>query len=118
MGHDIDPNAYNKFMKYESWYPLQEYRKALPWLTLSEDPTKVDRAAIDSELKSYRVENEVLRKEVARVKERIIELQKIADDPLLQNIQNIAQIKGGRQFFERLLKKMDRETEEWLQKSK
>ena len=67
MGHEIDSNHYNKFMKYEPWYPIAEYRKALPWLNvLSEDPNKVDRSQIDSELESHKAEIEVLRREVAK----------------------------------------------------
>jgi transposase-like protein len=82
MGHlkQIDPNLYNKFMKYEPWYPLQEYQRALPWLNvLSEDPAKVDRTTIDVELESYRTEAEVLRRELSDLKRKLA----VLDDPIV-----------------------------------
>jgi hypothetical protein len=121
MEHDrqIDPNRYNKFWKYEPWYPPQEYRKALTWLNIvSEEPEKIERSALDSELESYRAESDVLRKEVSKLKQDVVQLGKVANDPLVQQVANVMQVEGGRQFFERLLKKMDRETEEWLKKAK
>ena len=76
MGHDIDPNAYNKFMKYEPWYLVQEYRKALPWLNVtSQNPSKVDRFKIDDEIESHRVEINLLRKELGKKGREIKELR-------------------------------------------
>ena len=70
MGHVIDVNNYNKFTKYEPWYPIQEYRKALPWLNiLSEEPSKVDRSQLDEELMGQRAEVEALRR-------RLVELER------------------------------------------
>jgi len=69
MGHTVDPNNYNKFMKYESQYVIAEYRKFLPWANiLSGDPSKVDRSEIDSKLEARDAEVEVLRREVATLK--------------------------------------------------
>jgi transposase-like protein len=57
MGHTIDRNHYNKFMQYEPWYPIQEYRKALSHLNvLSEEPEKVSRTEIEEKLASYEAE--------------------------------------------------------------
>lgn len=39
-------------------------------------------------------------------------------DPLLADIQNVMQEEGGRDFFKRLLKRMDEETSEWLAKKR
>jgi len=55
--HEIDPNKYDKFMKLEPWYPIQEYRKFLPWANiLSCDPERVSRTEVDEELDSLRAE--------------------------------------------------------------
>ena len=107
MQHKIDPNGYNKFMKYEPWYPIAEYRKALPWLNvLSEDPTKVDRSQIVSELQSYKIEvlrqemrkSEDLKREVADLREQIKAVSWLADTEKVKTI-----IKGLR-----LLEKLER----------
>lgn len=80
MGHNIDPNNYNKFMKIEPWYPLQEYRKALPWLNIvSQDPSKVDRTEIDSKLESSEAKVDALSSELALLKRKL----KVLDDPVL-----------------------------------
>lgn len=69
MQHDIDPNNYNKFMKYERQYPLGEYRKALPWLNVvSQDPDKVDRSDVQTQLEASEAKVEVLSREIARLR--------------------------------------------------
>ena len=65
-GHEIDPNKYDKFMKLEPWYPIQEYLRALPWLQVDSDPHKVDRSTIDSQLEGYKTEVETLRGELQK----------------------------------------------------
>jgi len=76
MGHDIDPNAYNKFMKYEPWYLVQEYRKALPWLNImSQNPSKVDRFKIDNEIESNKIEINLLRQELGKKGREIKDLR-------------------------------------------
>ena len=42
MGHDIDPNHYNKIMKLHPEWAEEQYAKAEPFLNIvSEDPRKV-----------------------------------------------------------------------------
>ena len=75
MEHKIDPNEYDK-MKYTPGYAEKEYRKALPWLNvLSQDPEKVDRTTVEAELESYRTQNEILSREVARLRQQVSELR-------------------------------------------
>jgi len=77
MQHDeqIDPNHYNKFMKYEPAYPVSEYRKALGWLNvLSMDPNKVDRSEVSDELEAQKTETELLKREMAK-------MRKLLDNP-------------------------------------
>ena len=38
-------------------------------------------------------------------------------DPLLADIERIMQVKGGREIFEQIVKKIDHETTEWLRKT-
>lgn len=82
MGHNtgkLDPDRYEK-VKYQPDLAEAEYRKALPWLNImSEDPTKVDRGAIDVELESYKEEMKLLRGELTVLRKR----QKMLDDPRL-----------------------------------
>lgn len=69
MQHDIDRNRYDK-MKYTVGYAFQEYRKALRWLNVvSEDPERVDRAAVDLELEESRRNVEKVLREVAVLRE-------------------------------------------------
>jgi len=50
MGHSIDKLKYDKIMR-DKTYALEQYRRAMPFLNvLSEDPRKVERAEVDSEL--------------------------------------------------------------------
>lgn len=80
MGHDIDSNHYNKFMRYEPAYLFSEYKKALPWLNvLSNDPNKVDRSEVSDELEAQRAETELLKREVAK-------MQRFFKDSRLQEI--------------------------------
>lgn len=82
MGHNIDPNEYHK-MEYTPTYPIQEYRKALPWLNvLSCDPNKVDRTEVDSKLEASEAKVDVLSRELASVKAKI----RILDDPMLVEV--------------------------------
>jgi len=75
-GEQVDPNEYDK-MKYTPGYAETEYRKALPWLNiLSEDPETVDRTTVEAELDGYRTQNEILSREVARLRHHVSELQK------------------------------------------
>jgi len=83
MGHEVDPNFYNKFWKYEPWYPIQEYRKALRWLNiLSEEPDKLSRTEVEEQLEASKTEVDVLSKEVAVMKRKM----KVLDDPRLLEI--------------------------------
>lgn len=81
MGHgsQIDPNKYDKIMR-DVAYARSQYRKAMPWLNvLSEDPQRVDRAEVDEELTSLRVELgkiPVLMRELESLKREIAELRK------------------------------------------
>ena len=66
------------------------------------------------------IHEEVFKKEYAKLEPYInIYSSSVASrrtDPLLADIEKIIQVEGGREFFERLLKKMDAETSEWLKK--
>jgi len=78
-GHEIDSNKYDKFMKYESWYPVQEYLKASAWLQVDQDPRKVDRATIDNELDKQRVENEILSREIVDLRKKVKHIEETMD---------------------------------------
>lgn len=86
--HEVDPNAYNKFTKYEQWYPLQEYRKALPWLNVSScDPNKVDRTVMDEKFEGTHAELEVLRRELGRIRGKLA----LLDDPeVVETLRRVA----------------------------
>ena len=63
MGHSIDPLQYDKIMRDRS-YGLGQYRKAVSWLNiLSEDPRKLDRSEVQSEMDG-------MKKELSRLKSR------------------------------------------------
>jgi len=80
MGHDIDSNHYNKFMRYEPAYLFSEYRKALPWLNvLSCDPNKVDKSEIEGRLEARDAEMEVVRNEM-------VKMRRFFENPKLQEI--------------------------------
>jgi len=80
MQHEIDPNLYDKFMKLEPWYPIQEYRKALVWLNvLSCEPDKVSKSQIDSRLEERDVEVEVLRQQLNRDSKRLQALEEVVE---------------------------------------
>lgn len=56
MGHNIDPNDYNKLFKLHPEFAEQQYALAEPYLNiLSEDPRKIDRTRIE-ELVEKRVQ--------------------------------------------------------------
>jgi len=80
MGHEVDKNAYVKFMDYEPNYVVQEYRKALPWLNvLSEEPDKISRDEIGSRLDERDAEIDALRSELAEMKRRQGEVMVLLD---------------------------------------
>ena len=82
LGHDIDSNHYNKFMKYEPWYPVQEYRKALPWLNvLSEDPRKVDRTLTDGKLEASEAKVDALSRQLADMRKKMDRFEQVLGDP-------------------------------------
>lgn len=84
MGHSIDPLKYDKIMR-DKKYALEQYRKALPWLNiLSEDPRKIDRSEVSEELETQRVETELLKRELAKLKrdrEGLDDLLELLRDP-------------------------------------
>jgi hypothetical protein len=72
MGHNIDPNNYEKWMKYGESYPLQEYRKALPFLNiLSCDPDKVDKSQVDLKFEGQKAQIELLQNQLAVVNRKL-----------------------------------------------
>jgi len=84
MGHgsQIDPNKYDKIM-HDVPATLIEYRKALPFLNvLSEDPRKIARSEVESQLEASEAKVDVLSKEVAVMKKKM----KVLDDPRLLEI--------------------------------
>ena len=96
MGHEIDPNAYNKFMSYEPQYVFQEYKKALPYLNvLSNDPNKIDRTEVEEHLAGQRAETELLKREVTRLKKRDENL-----DSLLEVLRDPEKMKKFKKLME------------------
>ena len=92
--HEVDPNLYDKFMKLEPWYPLQEYKKALVWLNvLSSEPDKVSKSEIDSRIEERDAEVEVLRREVSRLSREVDSgreaLELLSDPEVLGALKNI-----------------------------
>ena len=69
MGHEIDPLKYDKIMR-DRKFAEEQYRKALPFLNiLSEDPRKVDRVDVETQLKASRAESRA-------TAERLVELER------------------------------------------
>ena len=65
MGHDIDPNNYNKIMKLHPEWAEEQYAKAEPFLNIvSEDPRKVGLDRV-RELEEKTLEIEDLKRELA-----------------------------------------------------
>lgn len=87
MQHDeqVDPNEYLKWSNYESHYPLQEYRKALSWLNvLSEDPRKIMRSEVQSQLEASEAKVEALTREMVVLRRdlgRVEEAKELLADP-------------------------------------
>jgi len=88
MGHggQIDPNKYDKIM-HDVPATLIEYRKALPFLNvLSEDPRKIERSEVESQLEASEAKVDVLSKEVADLRRKM----KVLDDSeLLEALKEI-----------------------------
>ncbi|MCD6263170.1 hypothetical protein J7L60_02005 [Candidatus Bathyarchaeota archaeon] len=84
MGHDVDPNNYNKFFRDEE-YVRRQYMTAEPYLNiLSEDPRKVSRyevIEIRRELDRLREENQRLREELESQNAFIGEFMKALEQP-------------------------------------
>jgi len=76
MGHDVDPNHYNKAMKIFPDWVEDCYREALPWLNiLSEDPEKVPRRQYDA-----------LRRDFEKAAQLLERVGWLAEDPEMQQI--------------------------------
>jgi len=84
MEHDeqVDPNEYLDWTKYQLKYPMQQYRKALPWLNvLSEDPEKVSRFEVQGQLEASEAKVDALSKRVVALT-REVELGREAKELL------------------------------------
>jgi len=71
MGHTIDELAYDKIMRDKS-YTLDQYRKAMPMLNiLSEDPRKISRSEVNTQLEASEAKVELLGREVAELRRKV-----------------------------------------------
>ena len=76
MGHSVDPLQYDKIMK-DKQYGLEQYRRAMPFLNiLSEEPRKIERSEVQSEL-------EALRERIVDQEKDLNKFRKVLDDPEL-----------------------------------
>lgn len=70
MGHDIDPNMYNKIMKLHPEWAEQQYAHAEPYFNIiSEDPRKVSVNRVwelEQKLEALKAEREDTRVSLAR----------------------------------------------------
>ncbi len=82
MGHDVDPLKYDKLMRDTS-FALEQYRKVLPWLNiLSEDPRKIERSEVLTQLEASETKVDALARELGELRRRM----KVLDHPKLIEI--------------------------------
>jgi hypothetical protein len=75
LGHDIDPNHYNKIMKLHPEWAEEQYVEAMPFLNIvSEDPRKVGLERV-RELEEKTAEIEDLKREMADQQQNIKNLR-------------------------------------------
>lgn len=80
MGHNVDPNKYDKIMKLHPEYAEEEYRKALPFLNiLTEDPRKVSLDKV-REIEEKTREIEALKRQMAEQQGSIKNLERMVAD--------------------------------------
>ena len=71
MGHEIDPLKYKKIMNDKS-FGLEQYRKAMPMFNiLSEDPRKISRSEVHTQLEASEAKVELLGREVAELRRKV-----------------------------------------------
>lgn len=88
MGHNIDPNQYNKIMKLHPSWAESQYELAEGYLNiLSEDPRKIDRTNLE-QLVEKRV-----RERLANEHDRIEQLRRQVDK-LTRRIDEMLEKKG------------------------
>lgn len=79
LGHNIDPNEYNKITKLHPEWAEQQYEDAVPWLNImSENPRvikKQDIRTLRKELISTTAENEELRNRLSAVEVTLNKIQ-------------------------------------------
>jgi predicted RNA-binding Zn-ribbon protein involved in translation (DUF1610 family) len=110
MGHleRIDPNHYDKFWKLEPNYPIKEYRQALPWLSISKDPDKIDKTHVLEELQARDKEISRMTLEMAEIKKHLGELNP-EDLKTLNVFGEILKEPGAKERFVKFLRELPKE---------
>lgn len=105
LGHDIDPNDYNKCMELHPEYLEEQFRIAEPFLdVVSEEPRKVSRQEVFEQLEVSKSETELLKREVARLTKVLAAIQLTEDDRIF--LSKKTEILDALRRIERLEKKL------------